>query len=372
MKPAENEAPMQNEDHTLREAVQPWADFHGDLPDYDHPLRCVFESGVQYTVELLAKELGVDDWSTCDGTEEFDGDLGGTLMNIVLAAMPTDKHGDRIYPRDLRAALSATPTKEAACPADGNLLSEDGVCGFCGNAPPAYDDEISDEYLDTLQASINRGARRSSARFKLTPVAPAPIDMVLYCPACHVQHIDEASEGWGNPPHRSHLCHACGCIWRPADVATNGITSVKTCGKADTWGWDGKSLAAPIDNEALVEEVARAMRRDRFERTRRLAAFDETVPPSDIEMNDARAAVRAVLALPSIATRAQSAPVQSALVEEAIRALEDIVNPLGRLQREADATGARLSGMAYSIANDLSFVQQIARQALAKLKEGRA
>ena len=33
----------------VTEAAKPWADYHGDLPDYDHPLRPVFESGIQYT-----------------------------------------------------------------------------------------------------------------------------------------------------------------------------------------------------------------------------------------------------------------------------------------------------------------------------------
>ncbi len=73
----------------------------------------------------------------------------------------------------------------------------------------------------------------------------APIDMVLHCPACGKQHIDAPDtnydphyEGcmiWENPPHRSHLCHGCGCIWRPADVPTNGVAAVQTRGKADTW-----------------------------------------------------------------------------------------------------------------------------------------
>ena len=65
----------------------------------------------------------------------------------------------------------------------------------------------------------------------------APIDMVLHCPRCHTQHVDapdDRSADWINPPHRSHLCHACGCIWRPADVATNGVQSIKTKGKADS------------------------------------------------------------------------------------------------------------------------------------------
>ena len=79
---AEN-AQVRGED--ISEIVAPWADFHGELPDYDHPLRCVFESGVQYAVELLAKELDVTDWQICEGTEEFDGDLGGTLMNSAPA-----------------------------------------------------------------------------------------------------------------------------------------------------------------------------------------------------------------------------------------------------------------------------------------------
>lgn len=73
-----------------------------------------------------------------------------------------------------------------------------------------------------------------------------PIDMVLHCPACGLQHIDRADtpeDGadwndpeitWNNPPHRSHLCHGCGHIWRPADVPTNGVRAVLTKGKADS------------------------------------------------------------------------------------------------------------------------------------------
>lgn len=107
----------------------------------------------------------------------------------------------------------------------------------------------------------------------------SPIDMVLHCPACGAQHIDEPKVGepdydsmpdapivgliapedlaerfeemrqwelanWTNPPHRTHLCHSCGHKWRPADVATNGVAAVKTRGKddspiADRKGYDG-------------------------------------------------------------------------------------------------------------------------------------
>lgn len=62
------------------------------------------------------------------------------------------------------------------------------------------------------------------------------IDMVLHCPVCGLQHIDapEPANGWTNPPHKSHLCHGCKHIWRPADVPTNGVETIKTRGDKDS------------------------------------------------------------------------------------------------------------------------------------------
>lgn len=88
-----------------------------------------------------------------------------------------------------------------------------------------------------------------AAMLAAAPAPVAPIDMVLHCPACGLQHVDapwqpgaaltnEQIVGtepvWDNPPHRSHLCHGCGHRWRPADVPTNGVAAVKTKGKADS------------------------------------------------------------------------------------------------------------------------------------------
>lgn len=94
----------------------------------------------------------------------------------------------------------------------------------------------------------------------------APIDMVLHCQNCGLQHIDapEPDMGpsydgsgdaplWPNPPHRSHLCHGCGHIWRPADVPTNGVQAVKTKGKADS------PLAAPAVKPGQATEVEKLM-----------------------------------------------------------------------------------------------------------------
>jgi hypothetical protein len=46
-------------------------------------------------------------------------------------------------------------------------------------------------------------------------------------------HLDGHESRWDNPPHRSHFCHGCGTIWRPADVSTVGVAAIQTRGKAD-------------------------------------------------------------------------------------------------------------------------------------------
>lgn len=86
-----------------------------------------------------------------------------------------------------------------------------------------------------------------------------PVPMVLHCPACWTQHIDEPEtqteyearllarqsdpnpetydgvlERWTNPPHKSHRCSNCKAIFRPAPIHTVGVKSIQP-GKNDTW-----------------------------------------------------------------------------------------------------------------------------------------
>ena len=57
------------------------------------------------------------------------------------------------------------------------------------------------------------------------------VRMILHCPMCRTQHID----GSYRARHKSHLCDHCGCIWRPADICTEGIATIETRGKNDTY-----------------------------------------------------------------------------------------------------------------------------------------
>lgn len=96
--------------------------------------------------------------------------------------------------------------------------------------------------MGVVHAMLDRIEADREAMQQALEAQPEPIDMVLHCPACGMQHIDAPSDDaydgnpptWNNPPHRSHLCHGCGHVWRPADVPTNGVAAVKTKGKNDT------------------------------------------------------------------------------------------------------------------------------------------
>ncbi|WP_186130455.1 hypothetical protein [Burkholderia gladioli] len=187
------------------------------------------------------------------------------------------------------------------------------------------------------------------------PVAEAePIPMLLFCPGCGTQHIDrpeshaeaDASIGlqikevvtWTNPPHRSHLCHECGVVWRPADVATVGVEAIETSGKADTWAketpWIGHNRpaaqAVAADGEAQddIEGIARAagctnvdLIGDRAKAIERLTAFAvrvrAAVSPATAEKNEWKDAVDAELATIQSTADSYAGP------KEAVKALID-------------------------------------------------
>ena len=54
---------------------------------------------------------------------------------------------------------------------------------------------------------------------------PEPTPLILYCPSCNTQHIDEGE--WATKPHKTHECQSCGQLFRPDDKPTVGISSSK-------------------------------------------------------------------------------------------------------------------------------------------------
>lgn len=113
-------------------------------------------------------------------------------------------------------------------------------------------DRASRAGLGGIDLVVHEGVLREKRYWQALAEAREPLPMLLFCPACGHQHIDapEPERDWTNPPHRSHLCSRCGCIWRPADVATTGVERIRTQGKVDTWSvGDGAARAGDANDE---------------------------------------------------------------------------------------------------------------------------
>lgn len=186
------------------------------------------------------------------------------LLNYVLQS---DEH-NRLTPRVIDIAYTAF-----------NLAKR----------PNSEDGGSSDWFNDTKPTVESAIAK---LRKDLEEAQNKPIDMVLYCPKCGMQHIDRdespsdrewaaQSAGdreiqyWTNPPHRSHLCQntRCGHVWRPADVPTNGVAAIKTTGKSDTPLWKGHSdlrMLIGCFDAAISEGLMEALRDTTDERLKDL------------------------------------------------------------------------------------------------------
>lgn len=118
-------------------------------------------------------------------------------------------------------------------------MSNGPVLDYLDKSIATYDgDPASNEY----QRGCLDGLKTARAE-----LATVPIPMLLFCPRCGEQHLDAPDEakGWANPPHRSHLCHDCGMIWRPCDALTIGVDRIQTFGSADTWSIASQHARGP-------------------------------------------------------------------------------------------------------------------------------
>ncbi|CAB3753955.1 hypothetical protein [Paraburkholderia humisilvae] len=114
----------------------------------------------------------------------------------------------------------------------------------------------------------NREAlERAIAALECSELDAVPIPMLLFCPKCGLQHVDAAEPArvgesvWDKPPHRSHRCHACATVWRPADVPTVGVASIGTTGQADNWERVAHTVAVGAVRTVTVDEVEKNLLR---------------------------------------------------------------------------------------------------------------
>lgn len=194
-------------------------------------------------------------------------EAGGLSDGLVPEEFPGD--GATLYPAKVWRAMwdAHTPTNPLRSLSVGEearrLLAAElgGKCPpdeLCGAALRAIEAALSQSnaaqargFAEGIEAAAKVAGRVEGHRYAGLKIATAiraqgsgstdggagPVQMLLFCPNCGLKHVDEPDErtpDWTNPPHKSHLCHGCGCIWRPADVPTEGVNAIATIGKADT------------------------------------------------------------------------------------------------------------------------------------------
>ncbi|ALN79465.1 hypothetical protein [Lysobacter antibioticus] len=205
----------------------------------------------------------IADLKKADRAEENDMNTTEIGLRDQVAKLLADRIGHGLREKtesvaaEVVALLTAAGEAQPTAPA-GVLLVPDKRLPDDGNG----DD-------DAFNAGWNKCREAMLAAAPAEPVAE-PIPMILLCPICGKQHIDApetrdipSGDGfaevadWTNPPHRSHLCHACGCIWRPADVPTVGVERVETRGKADTW--DVAAAPSVVVDEGQRQRVLDAL-----------------------------------------------------------------------------------------------------------------
>ena len=114
---AERGAREKAEGDALRKACEAWEHCVGDPPEWESPLMDVWQAALMWSTELLAKRLNVTNYVAIDGSDSIEGDHGGTMMQVLIAAGLIDADTHESVSADLRARLGvarAEALEEAA------------------------------------------------------------------------------------------------------------------------------------------------------------------------------------------------------------------------------------------------------------------
>lgn len=78
--------PDATSDETLKAACEPWRFGVGDPPADESPLIGPYSAGIGYAIDRLAKLTNAGQYVGADGSETFEGDVDGTIMNVLRSA----------------------------------------------------------------------------------------------------------------------------------------------------------------------------------------------------------------------------------------------------------------------------------------------
>lgn len=117
----------------------------------------IFDSGVEHAINLLAKALGVTNWVPAEGSEEYDTDVMGTLMNIMTAkGLYDDETGAWATLAAAAPAVGAEPVASST----SHIHLDEWRCSVCNKSAPEEWRVFGVCYRCGAQRSIDRRERK--------------------------------------------------------------------------------------------------------------------------------------------------------------------------------------------------------------------
>lgn len=147
--------------------LSPWKYSSGPVPDYESPLGPVFDSGVTYTLGLLAASVAAKGYSLDGATETHDGDVLAAISSILYHADPAwlrEYLAENEHPDFVAAPI---PAPDVADTALRDVAAERERQRTVEGWTPAHDDKHTDGSLALAAAlyaaPVNLYAREDSA-----------------------------------------------------------------------------------------------------------------------------------------------------------------------------------------------------------------
>lgn len=90
-----------------------WQDINPTEYDPDAPPSHSADNAAMFILDALSKQLGLESYSPADGSETWEGDVLGTMQNILVTAGIWDEYeGKRVHPSNSEVAVKALEAME--------------------------------------------------------------------------------------------------------------------------------------------------------------------------------------------------------------------------------------------------------------------
>ena len=137
---------------SIKDEYEAWA--AGDKskpPEWDSELYEIFDNGISYAIKSLAYLLDVKHYTPCDGSETLEGDVSGTLANILIAAGYRTEDGDLAKPHEIAQTAPAIAALSPAPSGGGEALGWEPIDAFKYPASPAsLEGRWADGHIEAL------------------------------------------------------------------------------------------------------------------------------------------------------------------------------------------------------------------------------